>query len=95
MTLSELKKFIVNKTVPTDFMIFVAKDCPFLASQYLQAICNMSKSGSRRINSIYEPQQSSISLLAMPEGIINIINVETFDASYARRDYQYYKRGNF
>ena len=79
MTLSELKKFITNKTVPTDFMIFVAKDCPFLASQYLQAICNLSKSGSRRINSIYEPQQSSLALLTSPEDIINILKVEVFD----------------
>ena len=79
MTLSELKKFITNKTVPTDFMIFVTKDCPFLASQYLQAICNLSKSGSRRINSIYEPQQSSLALLTSPEDIINVLKVEVFD----------------
>lgn len=79
MTLSELKKFIINKTVPTEFMIFVAKDCPFLASQYLQAICDMSKGGSRKINSIYEPQQSSLALLTSPEDIINILKVEVFD----------------
>lgn len=79
MTLSELKKFIINKTVPADFMIFVAKDCPFLASQYLQAICNLSKSGSRRISSIYEPQQSSLALLTSPEDIINVLKVEVFD----------------
>ena len=79
MTLSELKKFIINKTVPTEFMIFVAKDCPFLASQYLQAICDMSKSGCRKINSIYEPQQSSLALLTSPEDVINILKVEVFD----------------
>lgn len=79
MTLSELKKFIINKTVPTEFMIFVAKDCPFLASQYLQAICDMSKSGYRKINSIYEPQQSSLALLTSPEDMINILKVEVFD----------------
>lgn len=79
MTLSELKKFIINKTVPTEFMIFVAKDCPFLASQYLQAICDMSKSGYREISSIYEPQQSSLALLTSPEDMINVLKVEVFD----------------
>ena len=79
MNLIELKKYISNKTVPSDFMIFVTKENPFLASQYIQAITELAPNGSRKVNSIYEPQQSSISLLAMPEGIINIINVETFD----------------
>ena len=41
MTLIDLKKFITDKIVPSDFMIFVSKDCPFLASQYvrLSEIC--------------------------------------------------------
>ena len=79
MTLIELKKCIVNKTAPTDFMIFVTKDNPFLASQYIKAIGNLFDTGVRKISSIYEPQQSSLALLAVPEGTLNIVNVETFD----------------
>ena len=78
MTLIELKKCITNKVAPTDFMIFVTKDNPFLASQYIKAIGNLFDNGIRKISSIYEPQQSSLALLAVPEGTLNIITVETF-----------------
>ena len=78
MTLVELKDFITNKIIPSDFMIFVKKDNNFLVSQYIQAINNISNGGIQKIASIYEPQQSSLSLLTAPENIVNIINVETF-----------------
>lgn len=79
MTLIELKNYITNKIAPTDFMIFVNKDSSFLASQYLQAISSLFDNGIRKVSSIYEPQQSSLSLLAMPEGTLNVVIVETFD----------------
>ena len=79
MTLIELKNSLSNNVVPTDFMIFVNKESPFLASQYIQTIAKISDNGIRKIKSIYEPQQSSISLLTMPEGTINVVYVETFD----------------
>lgn len=79
MTLIELKKYIANNTVPSDFMIFVAKDCHFLASQYVQAIGNLAEGGVRKISSIYEPSQSSLALLTTAENTINILKVETFD----------------
>lgn len=79
MTLIELKNYITNKIAPTDFMIFVNKDSSFLASQYLQAIGSLFDNGIRKVSSIYEPQQSSLSLLAMPEGTLNVVTVETFD----------------
>jgi hypothetical protein len=60
-------------------MIFVNKDSSFLASQYLQAIGSLFDNGIRKASSIYEPQQSSFSLLAMPEGTLNVVMVETFD----------------
>lgn len=79
MTLIELKNYITNKIAPTDFMIFVNKDNSFLASQYLQAIGSLFDNGIRKASSIYEPQQSSLSLLAVPEGTLNVVIVETFD----------------
>lgn len=79
MTLIELKNYITNKIAPTDFMIFVNKDSSFLTSQYLQAIGSLFDNGIRKVSSIYEPQQSSLSLLAIPEGTLNVVTVETFD----------------
>lgn len=79
MTLIELKNFINNKLVPSDFMIFVAKDCPFLAKQYIDTLGELSVGGINKINSIYEPQQSSLMLLAAPIDAINVLTVETFD----------------
>lgn len=79
MTLIELKKYIVNNTVPADFMIFVAKDCPFLAMQYVQAVGKLAEGGIKKISSIYEPSQSSLALLTNTENIVNVLKVDTFD----------------
>ena len=79
MTLIDLKNFITNKTVPADFMIFISKDCPFLANQYVKTIGELSVGGINKINSIYEPLQSSIMLLAAPVGAVNVVVVDTFD----------------
>ncbi len=79
MTLIELKNFISNKIVPSDFMIFVSKDCPFLANQYVKALGELSIGGITKINSVYEPQQSSIMLLTTPAETLNVLTVETFD----------------
>ena len=79
MTLIELKNFINNKIVPSDFMIFVNKDCPFLASQYVKALGELSVGGITKINSIYEPLQSSIMLLAAPTETLNVLYTDTFD----------------
>lgn len=79
MTLIELKKYITNNTVPNDFMIFVAKECPFLARQYEQAISKLTEGGVRKISSIYEPSQSSLALLTSTENMVNVLKVETFD----------------
>ena len=79
MTLIDLKNFINNKIVPSDFMIFVNKECPFLANQYVKALGELSIGGINKINSIYEPQQSSIMLLASPTEALNVLYTETFD----------------
>lgn len=79
MTLIDLKNFINNKIVPSDFMIFVNKECPFLANQYVKALGELSIGGVNKISSIYEPQQSSIMLLASPTEALNVLYTETFD----------------
>ena len=78
MTLMELKEHITNKIVPTDFMIFVNKDNTFLASQYVKELGRLA-GGVNKISSIYEPQQSSLFLLTAPDGVLNILTVDTFD----------------
>ena len=79
MTLIDLKNFITNNIVPSDFMIFVNKDCPFLTHQYVKALGELSVGGINKINSIYEPQQSSIMLLASPTGALNVVFTDIFD----------------
>lgn len=79
MTLIDLKNFITNKIVPSDFMIFVSKDCPFLANQYVKTLGELSVGGINKINSIYEPLHSSLMLLATPVGAIHVMTVDTFD----------------
>ena len=79
MTLIDLKNFINNKVVPSDFMVFVSKECPFLANQYVKTLGELSIGGINKINSIYEPQQSSIMLLATPTEALNVLYIDTFD----------------
>lgn len=79
MTLVELKKFINDGVRPSDFMVFISKECPFLVSQYVKALGNLAIGGINKINSIYEPQQSSMMLLTSNEDTLNILYTETFD----------------
>ena len=90
MTLIELKKYINNKAVPSDFMIFITKDCPFLANQYVKAIGDLAEGGIKKISSIYEPVQSSIALLTGGEDTINVLSVDTFDER--AEDYTQFER---
>ena len=79
MTLMDLKNSITNKIVPSDFMIFVSKDNPFLATQYAKALGELAIGGVNKINSIYEPQQSSLMLLTSSTEALNILTVDVFD----------------
>ena len=79
MTLIELKNFITSGIVPSEFLIFVNKDNQFLAKQYIKALGELAPGGINKISSIYEPFQSSLALLATPEGCINVLTVDTFD----------------
>ena len=79
MTLVELKNYITSGIVPRDFLIIIDKDNKFLARQYITAIGDLATGGLNKISSIYEPFQSSITLLTAPEDCINVLTVDTFD----------------
>lgn len=79
MTIMDLKNFINNSIVPSDFMIFVSSDNSFLATQYLKALGKLTSGGLNKITSIYEPQQSSLALLTTAPDTLNVLKVETFD----------------
>ena len=79
MTLMDLKNSITNKIVPSDFMIFVSKDNSFLANQYAKALGELAIGGVNKINSIYEPQQSSLMLLTSSTETLNILTIDVFD----------------
>ena len=79
MTLIDLKNYITNGIVPSDFMIFISKDCSFLATQYVKALGELSVGGITKINSVYEPLQSSIMLLTTPTETLNVLYTDTFD----------------
>ena len=79
MTLIELKNFITSGIMPSEFLILVNKDNQFLARQYVEALGSLAPGGINRITSIYEPFQSSLALLTVPEGCINVLTVDTFE----------------
>ena len=79
MTLVELKNYITSGIVPHDFLILVDKDNKFLARQYIKAIGDLATGGINKISSIYEPFQSSLTLLTASEGCINVLYTDTFD----------------
>lgn len=78
MTLVELKNYINNNILPSDFMIFVSKDSSFLVKQYIAALAKLAPNGINKISSIYEPKYSSLALLTQTD-VLNVLTVETFD----------------
>ena len=79
MTLMELKNSITSGIAPSEFLILVNKNNKFLAKQYIEAIGDLAPGGINKISSIHEPFQSSLALLTMSEGCINVLTVDTFD----------------
>lgn len=78
MTVMDLKNYITNNLLPSDFMIFIRKNNSFLADQYLKALGKLSPGGLTKISSIYEPIQSSLALLTA-SNTLNVLTVDTFD----------------
>lgn len=78
MNLIELKQFINNKTVPSNFMIFLNDNADFLVKQYITEICRLVNQWVR-VPSIYTAQQSSTTLLTTSDDCLHIIYTDSFD----------------
>lgn len=78
MTLMQLKEFIINKTIPDSFMIFVCPENHFLAKQYIKEISSQKIGKINQINSIFDPLQNSLFLLTDQENALNILITEVF-----------------
>lgn len=85
MTLKDLKIAIMQKTLSDKFLILKnvenpAKDsnASFLSEQYLQEISKARNLEISKINSIYDPLQSTLSIL-VPEKKLNVLKVDSFE----------------
>ena len=85
MTLKDLKIAIMQKTLSDKFLILKNVENPtkdsnasFLSEQYLQEISKARNLEISKINSIYEPLQSTLSIL-VSEKKLNVLKVDSFD----------------
>lgn len=85
MTLKDLKIAIMQKTLSDKFLILKnvenpAKDsnASFLSEQYLQEISKARNLEISKINSIYDPLQSTLSIL-VPEKKLNVLKADSFE----------------
>ena len=85
MTLKDLKIAIMQKTLSDRFLILKNVEDPtkdsnasFLSEQYLQEISKARNLEIAKINSIYDPLQSTLSIL-VPEKKLNVLKVDSFD----------------
>jgi hypothetical protein len=89
MTLLELKKAIKNKELDDNLIVFISDVNYFLPKQYLEAICQLKCSKENRINSIYEPINSAMSLIFNFDSYINTLYVDIFEEQAS--DYSIFK----
>lgn len=85
MTLKDLKIAIMQKTLSDKFLILKNVENPvkdsnasFLSEQYLQEISKARNLEISKINSIYDPLQSTLSIL-VPEKKLNVLKVDSFE----------------
>lgn len=85
MTLKDLKNAIMQKTLSDKFLILKNVENPvkdsnasFLSEQYLQEISKARNLEISKINSIYDPLQSTLSIL-VPEKKLNVLKVDSFE----------------
>jgi hypothetical protein len=84
MTLKDLKLCIQNRDVPDTFFIFECATDTFLASQYVNAICEV-KQLERTVTDTLYSQDSALSLVMGFVNNFNVIYIDTF--SEAAEDY--------
>lgn len=79
MTAAELKEKIENESLSNDFLILLCSENHFVADQYVEAIAKNAGLTLRKINSIYEPSTSALSLVIDYESSLNVLVVDTFE----------------
>lgn len=79
MTLKELKEQIKLNSVGDDFIVFVYESNTFLVDQYIEALCRIKNCNKIDIQSIYEPQVSSMAFVLDFENNLSVLQTDTFD----------------
>ena len=79
MKLKELKEQIKLNCVSDDFIVFVYEANTFLVDQYIEALCRVKNCNKIDIESIYEPQVSSMAFVLDFENNLSVLRTETFD----------------
>lgn len=78
MTLKELKQAIQAKEVPNAFKIFVCTENNYLATSYVNAICEAMQLEKEIVDSIYS-QASALSLVMNFENNLRVVYADTFE----------------
>lgn len=81
MNIVELKKSILNLTLPEHLLVFICKENYFLANQYLDYYCNRLGITKNYINSIQEATSNNSMkyIFGDAEISLNILEIDTFD----------------
>lgn len=81
MNIVELKKSILNLTLPEHLLVFICKENYFLANQYLDYYCNGLGITKNYINNIQEATSNNSMnyIFGDDEMSLNILEIDTFD----------------
>lgn len=81
MTIVELKKNILNLSLPKHLLIFVCKDNYFIAKQYIDYYCHGTGISKNYINNIQEviTLNQTNSVFTDMDQTLNILEIDTFD----------------
>lgn len=79
MTLYELKEAVCKGNLPEDLLVLVCENNTFLAEQYLEKYCEVSKRAINKINTIFEVTSSALSLVLDQDSMINVLKTDVFD----------------
>ena len=81
MTIVELKKNILNLSLPKHLLILVCKDNYFIAKQYIDYYCRGTGISKNYINNIQEviTLNQTTSIFNNNDQILNILEIDTFD----------------
>ena len=78
MTLAELKESIRNKNINDDLIVFVCEENFYLATQYINAICETKQLELTVVQSIFS-SDSALSLVMNFDNNFKVVYVDTFE----------------